>query len=155
MLPAVAVDRQWCVVTKQFGGDGDRIEELRGAKVRWLYSDDGPVMRELPGSDFRVKVDLALLAMGFDPVVDGDLAEGLGLATDAAGRIVVKNTVSSAPDVFVAGDLASGPAYVASAIASGRAAAEKINEYLAKASVSAQALGSAATNPQSAIRNPQ
>ncbi len=133
VLPATAVDRQWCVVTKQFGGDGDQIHEVRGAKVRWLYSDDGPVMRELPGSDFRVKVDIALLAVGFDPVVDADLAAVLGLATDANGRITVKGAATSAADVFVAGDLASGPAYVATAIASGRAAAEAIDAYLSNA----------------------
>ena len=142
------MDRQWCVVTKQFGGDGDRIDEIRGAKVRWLHSDDGPVMRELPGSDFRVKVDLALLAMGFEPVVDGDLAAGLGLATDADGRIVSRDGATSSPDVFVAGDLATGPAYVASAIASGRAAAEKIDAYLAKTPPRPSS-GSAATKPQS------
>ncbi|MCJ7544499.1 MAG: FAD-dependent oxidoreductase, partial [Phycisphaerae bacterium] len=132
VLPAAAVDRQWCVVTKQFGGDGDCINEIRGAKVRWLHSDGGPVMRELPGSDFRVKVDLALLAMGFDPVVDADLAAGLGLATDADGRIAATHGATSSPDVFVAGDLAMGPAYVAAAIASGRDAAEAIDTYLTK-----------------------
>ena len=131
-LPAAAVDRQWCVVTKQFGGDGDHISEVRGAKVRWLHSDDGPVMRELPGSDFRVKVDMALLAMGFDPVVDADLAAALGLATDPAGRITGSGPATSAPDVFIAGDLATGPSYVATAIASGRSAAEAIDAYLRK-----------------------
>jgi indolepyruvate ferredoxin oxidoreductase len=141
------VDRQWCVVTKQFGGDGNRLNEIRGAKVRWLFSDQGPVMRELPGSDFRVKVDLALLAMGFEPVPDGDLARRLGLAVDAQGRIVASGCATSAPDVFVAGDLATGPAYVATAIASGRQAAQKIDEYLRKMPARSPA-PAAFTNPQ-------
>jgi glutamate synthase (NADPH/NADH) small chain len=160
VLPAAAVDRQWCVVTKQFGGDGTRIDEIRGAKVRWMYSDDGPVMRELPGSDFRVKVDLALLAMGFDPVVDADLATALHLATDGDGRLATSASATSSPDVFVAGDVATGPAYVATAIASGRSAAEAIDAYLSKTPPRAADPASAARqlplfNPQSAVRNPQ
>ncbi len=143
-MRAAAVQRQWCVATKQFGGDGRCISELRGAKVRWVQGDHGPVMRELPGSEFRVKVDMALLAMGFDPVLEGDLAGELGLTADADGRIAANGCRTSRQDVFVAGDLATGPSYVASAIASGRRAAEKINAYLAG--------GGAAANPQSEIR---
>ncbi|MGA2265968.1 MAG: FAD-dependent oxidoreductase [Phycisphaerae bacterium] len=128
------VERQWCVVTKQFSGDGDRIREIRGAKVRWLHSERGPVMRELPGSDFRVKVDMALLAMGFDPVVDSGLAGQLGLAVDGRGCIVARDGATSAPDVFIAGDVATGPAYVVTAIASGRRAAEQIHRYFRSSS---------------------
>ena len=160
-IAAAAVDRQWCVVTKQFDGDGRRVNEIRGAKVRWTRGDSGPVMRELPGSEFRVRVDMALLAMGFDPVLEGDLAGRLGLATDDGGRIVAKDCRTSRPDVFVAGDLATGPSYVASAIASGRQSAQKIDDYLVSTSPRAEA--KVAANPQFAarlsspksIRNPQ
>ena len=123
------VSRQWCVATKHFGGDGGRLREIQAVRVRWMNSAKGLVMQEQPESAFRVKVDMALLAMGYEPNLDASLAGEFGLATDEKGRIV-PDGCRAGKSVFVAGDLASGPSYVVTAIGSGRAVAEKINEYL-------------------------
>ena len=128
--PSEKVHRRWCVATKQFGGQG-RLTDLSGAAVQWLPSANGKTMREIPGSEFRMKVDLALLALGFDPVLEGPVAEQLGLARDARGAAVVQDCATSVPGVFAAGDLVTGASYVARAIDSGRKAAEKIDAYLA------------------------
>ena len=126
------VTRRYCVSAREFPGDGRHVRELRAAMVQWPPSAKGPVMREIPGSDFRMKVDLVLLAMGFAPTVDASLAEDLHLETDAGGRIVIQNYATSADGVFAAGDLVTGASYVVTAIDSGRRAATKIIEYLAK-----------------------
>jgi glutamate synthase (NADPH/NADH) small chain len=127
------VQRKWCVATKAFNGKGDSISEISAAQVRWVRSAGGPRMVEVPGSEFAVGADLAILALGYDPVIDPELASQLGLKTLPDGRLEITQCASSVPGIFAAGDLATGPAYIAKAIASGRKAARKIDEYLARA----------------------
>ncbi|MCK4623892.1 MAG: glutamate synthase subunit beta, partial [Phycisphaerae bacterium] len=125
------VHRQWCVATKSFGGDGN-LTSLEAVRVEWKPSVNGPVMEAVPGGEFTLNVDVVLLAMGFDPVVPKPIAEQLSLTTDELGGITTKSCATNVPGVFAAGDLVTGASYVATSIASGRKAAEKIGEYLAK-----------------------
>ncbi len=124
------VERHWCVSTREFSANGSAVAALQAVRVKWVPSPNGHQPQELPGSEFALDVDLAVLAIGFDAVVDPDLAQQLSLAADDAGRPVVKDHQTSTEGVFAAGDLLTGPAYVATAIASGRKAAEKIHDYL-------------------------
>ncbi|MEO0700461.1 MAG: glutamate synthase subunit beta, partial [Pseudomonadota bacterium] len=55
------VDRDWAVLTKRVVGDGETITGLQCARVEWV---DGK-MREIVGSEFTLRADLILLAMGF------------------------------------------------------------------------------------------
>ncbi|MFW6132609.1 MAG: FAD-dependent oxidoreductase [Planctomycetota bacterium] len=123
------VRRQWCVATKAFNG-GEALAELEAARVRWVRSASGDKPVEQPDTAFTVPADLAVLALGYEPEVDEDLTRQLGLRTDAEGRLEVTNCATSEPGVFVAGDLAEGASYIAQAIASGRRAARRINDYL-------------------------
>jgi glutamate synthase (NADPH/NADH) small chain len=68
--------------------------------------------------------------LGFDSVVDGELVEQLGLETDGRGAPIIRDYATSVEGVFAAGDLVTGPSYVATAIHSARTAAERINQYL-------------------------
>ena len=130
--PDTEVKRRWCVATKRLSGDGGRVAELEAVRVRWVPSANGPVMDEMPGSEFRVKADLALLALGYDPVIDEALAAQLGLATGDGGTIAVKDHATDVEGVFAAGDLVTGASYVVTAIDSGRNAAERIHAYLTR-----------------------
>ena len=121
-----ALTRRWCVATRGFGGE-DHIQELHAVQVQWQGAGK---MSELPQSDFRMKIDLAVLAMGFDSVVDADIARGLGLEVDSRGGIVARDFATSVPGVFVAGDIAEGASFVATAINSGRQAAARIIKHL-------------------------
>ncbi|MCK4601350.1 MAG: FAD-dependent oxidoreductase, partial [Phycisphaerae bacterium] len=127
-----AVERRWSVCTREFRAGENDLSELRGVNVQWINSADGPIMRELPGTEFRLKVDLVILALGFEQAVEPQLAEQLGLKTDEVGRAILNDCATSAEGIFAAGDIATGPAYVVTAIETGRKAAEKINSYLAK-----------------------
>jgi pyruvate/2-oxoglutarate dehydrogenase complex dihydrolipoamide dehydrogenase (E3) component len=91
-------------------------------------------MRELPDSEFHVRADVALLAMGFEPVLDPELARQLGLELDGRGRCRCRGNATIVPGVFVAGDVAGDQAIVAGAIASGRRAAQTIADYLKQGS---------------------
>ncbi|MHC4982933.1 MAG: FAD-dependent oxidoreductase [Planctomycetota bacterium] len=127
------VDRKWCVATKAFGGNGERLSELSAMEVRWVKSWRGPQMVEVPGSEFTIPADLAILALGYDAVVDPELAAQLDVKAEPDGRLVVNDFATSAAGVFAAGDLVTGASTVASAIATGRKAAKRINQYLARA----------------------
>ena len=128
----VGVQRHWSVATECFDGNGHGLQALSATKVRWVHSANGPRMLKVPGGEFVVEADLAVLALGFDAVLPPPLAEQLGLDTDADGRLALKGLTASAAGVFVAGDLATGPALVANAIDTGRKAAVAIEAHLAE-----------------------
>ncbi len=61
-------ERDWSVATKRFEGKNGKVEKLIAVRVEWK---DGK-MQEVPGSEFEMKADLVLLAMGFtQPVSAG------------------------------------------------------------------------------------
>ncbi|NLF32363.1 MAG: FAD-dependent oxidoreductase, partial [Planctomycetes bacterium] len=128
--PAGGIRRRWSVATRQFGADsGNGRIRLTARAVRWSHSAAGPRMTETD-EEFCQTADLVLLALGFDTPVPAPLAEGLGLKTDPAGRLVLRDRAASTPGVFAVGDLAGGPGLVVTAIADGRKVAEAIDEYL-------------------------
>ena len=137
-IDADIVHRRYAVATKALNGRAGRLG-IEAVQVQWAASADGPVMTEMPETAFHVDADLAVVATGFDAMLDPDLAGALGVAIDAAGRPVLNGCRTSADGVFVAGDLATGASYVAAAIDSGRQAAERIDAYLARASEPAAA----------------
>jgi len=132
------VRRHGSVMARTFAGDG-RLGEIVASRVRWTRSANGPVMSEIPGSEFRLRADMALLALGFDPIVDDDLAEQFDLATDPRGAAIVTDCRTSAEGVFAAGDLVAGASLVAGAIDSGRRVARKIDTFLGKLPVADEA----------------
>jgi glutamate synthase (NADPH) small chain len=86
-------------------------------------------MHEVPGSEFTLRADLLLLAMGFlGPRRDGPLTEP-GLALDARGNVRA-NTLdyaTSIPRVFAAGDMRRGQSLVVWAIREGRQCARAVD----------------------------
>ena len=80
--------RDWAVATKRFEGRNGRVEKLVAARVEWQKDAAGqPKMVEMPGTEFEMKADLVLLAMGFlGPVQDGLLAQ-LGVERDARSNV--------------------------------------------------------------------
>ena len=124
------VHRQWNVKTIAFTGKNGRVDELSGLSVNWINSPDGLQMREVPGSEFHIKVDMIVLATGYDAVLSTELIDQLCLEIDGNGKVIVKEFRTSIEGVFAVGDLVTGPSYVATAIDSGRKAAKKIDKYL-------------------------
>jgi glutamate synthase (NADPH/NADH) small chain len=119
-------------MTKNFSGHETRVGELHCCQVEWIRMGDNWRIRELPGTNFVIKADLVLLAMGFLYVEHESLVKQLGLQLDERGNVAVKNFQSSEPWVFAAGDTVSGASLVASAINSGREAAAAIDQWLTK-----------------------
>lgn len=127
-------ERRWSVSTKKLsGGGGVYAEKLHCCEVEWIESSKGWKIKELPGTDFVIKADLVLLALGFTHTVHKGLIESLGLKLDERGNVEVKNHQTSQPWVFAAGDTVNGASLVVRAIDSGRNAAAAINEWLMQA----------------------
>jgi glutamate synthase (NADPH/NADH) small chain len=89
-------------------------------------------MREIPGSEFELKADLVLLAMGFTgPVVPG-LVTQTKADLDARGNVAanVKDYRTSADKIFACGDMRRGQSLVVWAIREGRQCARAVDEFL-------------------------
>jgi glutamate synthase (NADPH/NADH) small chain len=125
--------RDYNVLTQRFSGSNGRVETLHGVYVDWGPPDETgrPTMIELEDSEFELKTDLVLLAMGFvHPEHDGMLAE-LGVDLDGRGNVSAdENRMTSTPGIFAAGDMARGQSLVVWALAEGREAARGVDEYL-------------------------
>jgi len=118
-------DRDFSVVTKSFSGENGEVKKLHCVRV------DGK-MQPITGTEFELKADLVLLAMGFlGPVQEGMLAS-LGVKLDGRGNVEanVVNYKSSLPKVFSAGDMRRGQSLVVWAIREGRQAARAVDEFL-------------------------
>jgi len=125
--------RRWAVTTKSLSGSDQHVESLTGCEVEWSQGPGGWEMRELPNTDFTIRVDVVLLAMGFVHVAHGGLVDALGLMLDGRGNVVTGQAgTTSREGVFAAGDTSSGASLVVRAIYAGRQTAEGINRWLSK-----------------------
>jgi glutamate synthase (NADPH/NADH) small chain len=124
--------RDWAVATKEFIGSNGKVEKLRAVRVEWK---DGK-MTEIAGSEFELKADLVLLAMGFVSPVQKVL-DAFGVEKDARGNIKAdtENYRTSLDKVFAAGDMRRGQSLVVWAIREGRQCARAVDEFLMGSSV--------------------
>jgi glutamate synthase (NADPH) small chain len=131
-------DRDWSVATKKFVGSNGKVEKLIAARVEWKDQGGQMRMQEVPNSEFDIKADLVLLAMGFlGPVQQGLLEQfgALGVEIDARSNVKAATEGIGAyqttnPKVFAAGDMRRGQSLVVWAIREGRQCARSVDEYL-------------------------
>jgi glutamate synthase (NADPH/NADH) small chain len=110
-----------------------KVQAIECIKMKLGPKDESGRRRPIPvpGSEFIIQVDTVIQALG--QVTDSDFIRGLGLRTDKRGRAKIrKNGLTNVPGVFAGGDVVSGGATAVEAIAAGKAAAEAIDNYLAK-----------------------
>ena len=125
--------RDWAVATKSLSGTNQTVTTLNGIRLDWTPGADGrSQIQEIPGSDFQLKADLVLLAMGFvHPVHDGML-KSLGVTLDERGNVKAdtEGYATSFGKIFTAGDMRRGQSLVVWAIREGRQCARSIDEFL-------------------------
>jgi len=122
---AEGAERDWSVMTTGITGADGRIKSLHCVRV------DGD-MKPVEGSEFKLKADLMLLAMGFVHPVREGMLETLGLDLDARGNVkaTMEDYQTSHKKIFAAGDMRRGQSLVVWAICEGRQAARAIDEFL-------------------------
>ena len=83
------------------------------------------------GSDFEMKADLVLLAMGFTGPVKSKLLTDLDVKLTDRGNVARdEQWMTSVPGVFAAGDMQRGQSLIVWAIDDGRRAAASIDRYV-------------------------
>ena len=125
-------ERDWAVQTKSFKGEAGKLVALVACRVEWK---DGK-LREVPGSEFEIKADLVLFAMGYLHPVHAGMLEELGVEYDARGNVKADTEAytTSVKKVFAAGDMRRGQSLVVWAIREGRQCARAVDEFLMGAS---------------------
>ncbi|MBC3877964.1 glutamate synthase subunit beta [Undibacterium sp. FT79W] len=128
-------ERDWAVATKRLEGKGGKVEKLIACRVEWK---DGK-MQEVADSEFEMKADLVLLAMGFVSPVQ-QVLDAFGVDKDARGN--AKATTegdacykTNVPKVYAAGDMRRGQSLVVWAIREGRQCAREVDAFLMGESV--------------------
>ena len=128
-------ERDYSVLTSAFLGANGRVEALQCARGEMVKGEDGSMaMRPVPGTEFQLKADLVLLAMGFlGPRKDG-LVDQSGAELDPRGNVkaALKDYRTSVPRVFSCGDMRRGQSLVVWAIREGRDCAAAIDAYFAE-----------------------
>ncbi|MSQ31309.1 MAG: glutamate synthase subunit beta [Dehalococcoidia bacterium] len=129
-------ERDYSILTKSLTGEHGAVQRLHAVRVEFVQQDGRQVMREVPDSDFEVRADLVLLAMGFLGPERRGMLDQLGVQLTERGNVKADaNKMTTVPGVFTAGDMARGQSLIVWAIAEGRAAARGIDAYLIGESV--------------------
>jgi len=126
-------ERDWSVMTKNFTGADGRVTTLNGVGLEWTQGEDGRMeMQEINGSDFELKADLVLLAMGFVHPIHEGMIEALKVNLDDRGNVDADTEAyqTSVDKIFAAGDMRRGQSLVVWAIREGRQCARSIDEFL-------------------------
>ena len=121
-------DRDWAVQTKALKGEHGRVIALVACRIEWK---DGRI-HEVPGSEFELRADLVLLAMGYLHPVHAGMLDDLGIDYDARGnaKADTERYRTSVAKVFAAGDARRGQSLVVWAIREGRQCARAVDEFL-------------------------
>ena len=102
-------ERRWNINSLRFLGKDGKLTGVEVQEIAWKPNPEGgrPIM-EPAGKPEVIKAEIVLLAMGF----------------------LKPEQPKFADNVFVAGDAANGASLVVRAMASGKATAKKVDEYL-------------------------
>jgi glutamate synthase (NADPH/NADH) small chain len=121
-------ERTYLASTVEFVGN-DR-GELTGLVVAETEFADG-TRRPKPGSERTIPADVVLLALGYTGVESDAIVSQLQIDLSSRGTVARNRSYdTNIPGVFVAGDAGRGASLIVWAIAEGRAAAARADEYL-------------------------
>ena len=122
------VNRDWSITTKELISENGKVVALKGCKVEWKEGK----MIEVAGTEFTIKADLVLLAMGFVYPQHEGVVNELGVELDDRGNVKASEKAyqTNIAKIFTAGDMRRGQSLVVWAISEGRECARKVDEYL-------------------------
>ncbi len=118
-------ERDFSVMTRKFTGANGHVTELHCVEV-------DKAMKPIEGSEFTIKAELVLLAMGFVGPVQTGMVKDLGVDLDKRGNIVADTNAykSTVDKVFACGDARRGQSLVVWAIREGRQCARSVDQFL-------------------------
>jgi len=118
-------ERDFAVNTVSFTGEDGHVKELNCVRVDESF-------KPIPGTEFALKADLVLLAMGFVAPVTEAVVNELGVKLDPRGNVAADMVAykTSAEKVFACGDMRRGQSLVVWAIREGRQTAHSVDKFL-------------------------
>jgi glutamate synthase (NADPH/NADH) small chain len=120
--------RRWGTEVTGFGGRDGHVSHVYARQVTGTSSKD---LTPVPGSEFVLEADLALIAIGFSHPEHQGLVEQLALELDHRGNIRTQQTYrTSERRVYACGDARIGQSLIVTAIAEGRKCARIVNRDL-------------------------
>jgi len=125
------VERDWSILTRRVIGEND-VTGLECVRVEWVNGQ----MQEIAGSEFTLKADLILLAMGFLGPRKQGLVDQSEVALDQRGNVAANTDDYRTSDagIWACGDMRRGQSLVVWAIREGRQCARAVDEALMGAS---------------------
>ena len=119
-------ERVYAVETTELVGEDGRVRALRGRQVNRVEGER-IAFEPVPGSEFELKADLVLLAMGFVGPEKSRLLDELDVKLTERGNVWRdEQWATSVPGVYAAGDMQRGQSLIVWAIDDGRRAAAAI-----------------------------
>jgi glutamate synthase (NADPH/NADH) small chain len=118
-------EREFSVMTTRFEGENGQVKKIICTRVDEKF-------QPIEGTEFELKADLVLLAMGFvSPVTDGMLSD-LGVDLDPRDNVFADtfSYKTSVDKVWTAGDMRRGQSLVVWAIREGRQCAHAVDQAL-------------------------
>ena len=122
------VDRDWAVLTKEVVGENGVVTGLKCVRADWSEGQ----LKEIDGSEFVIRADLILLAMGFLGPRKAGLLDQAGVQITDRGNVEANTDDyrTSEEMVFSCGDMRRGQSLVVWAIREGRQCARAVDEAL-------------------------
>jgi glutamate synthase (NADPH/NADH) small chain len=119
------VERDFAVATVRFDGEDGKVVALQCARADERF-------QPIPGTEFTLKADLVLLAMGFLGPVQEGMVQDAGVATDKRSNVMADTVKyqTSREKFFSCGDMRRGQSLVVWAIREGRQCARSIDQWL-------------------------
>jgi len=119
--------RLFSINTKSFVGQ-TQVEGVICCEVEWKQDAAGKWNMTEKDKQFTLQAELVLLALGFTGPTKAGMLADLGVDLDERGNVKTHNYQTSLPQVFAAGDMATGQSLVVRAIRSGRDMAQAVDK---------------------------
>jgi glutamate synthase (NADPH/NADH) small chain len=147
--------RRWGTEVTGFGGKDGALSHVYARQVTGTSSRD---LTPVPGSEFVLEADVALIAIGFEGPERRGLVEQLNLELDDRSNIRTEMTYrTSTRRVYACGDARIGQSLIVTAIAEGRKCARIVNKDLGGTPMDADremlALGAWSGEPDRTLRH--
>jgi len=126
-------EREFSVVTTEFVGENGRVTAVRCARSEMVPGPDGRmIIQPIAGTEFDIKADLVLFAMGFVGARSEGAVADSGVALTPSGTVKASFDTfqTSNPRIFACGDMRRGQSLVVWAIREGRECAAAVDAFL-------------------------
>ncbi len=122
------VDRDWAVLTKEVVSEDGEVTGLKCVRADWSEGQ----LKEVPNSEFTLKADLILLAMGFLGPRKQGMIDQSGVELTSRGNVDANTHDYRTSDdhIYACGDMRRGQSLVVWAIREGRQCAASVDEAL-------------------------